>query len=799
MRGQVNLRYHYDEPASIGQGGKDLDDAKDIKERITRLEQELKALRKGFLSTGRPSFDQLTNAQKVELAKALQDGNSPISGGSVTVALETSDQALSSALPGIPISQDGSARIVPDTAGLHIQLPLFEEDDVSLARLNACIREAAKKPLDEEVRRELWRWYSRCKQSLSSLLQIIPDDAWRVIWASQQHVSPLNRDRTAHLKILAEDILASGHLLGPDQQLSYIGSLFAEGEVDRALQEWNLNSESLGANGQTAHEFWALGVRMYAAQDLPEKAQETANSYLSGQEGSDVRTLVPVIAAWAQKRHESALRIAWSLYVRLKGQLGEEMSMEDYDKVSMSFMNAGRTDLALAVFRDMMLTETEPGDRPTPFYSRAMAVIGKLQTNSADQLELNNVSLSALTILPRRFQNKFFYGSWLKKLIGTGEVDAAAMVIELMYERGVKPDAKHLNGIIGAWLRIGGAESRKKVERMAWAMIHERLDFVQERHTKDGHGETSPRPSVESLEGPQIPPYLQRTVPPATVETFSIMVLHYSRRSKYATVEHLTELLAAAELSPNTYFMNHLLYAELRKQDYVRAWELFSRMRPRVRADLETFACLWDCEKQWVDTSRVPRREYFPHPRRLFSSMMAWHSKASSQERLVAREEFTKELYDQVIRCFSLSKDFEGTLVAMHAMSKSFGMYPDPDTARMIALHISRLRSQDSEVPRNRRSRLVRSKADVAKVAKVLEMLTERRMEVLADRGMNFEDLDEQQQADEQLYLMSELLRVVMNKVTGDASVAETKVEQAAWDMGVGGIPMRDPLEYTAQ
>lgn len=799
VRRKFKLASQYDQLSPTGYGGEDLDDAKAIKERITRLEQELKALQKGFQSTGRPSFDRFTDAQKVELARGLQDGSITVSRESLTAADGTSDQALPSAST-ISISPESSS----DTAGLHIQLPVFEEDDVSLAQLNAWIREAARKPSDEEVRRELWRWYSRCKQSIPSLLQIIPDNAWRVMWVSQQHVSPSNRDRTAHLKILAEDILASGRVLNSGQELSYIDSMFAEGAVDQALEEWKSKNETLGAKGPTIHEYWALGVRMYAAQGLPELALEAANTYLGGYEGSHVRILIPVIEAWAKTREESGLRTAWSLYVRLKAQLGEEMSMEDYDNVSMAFMNVGRTDLALAVFRDMMLTETPSGEHSTTLYSRAMGVIGKLQTKSSSQSELNNVSLSALTILPRRFQNKFFYGSWLKKLIGMGEVDAAAMVIELMYERGVRPDAKHLNGIIGAWLRLGGKDSRKKAETMGWAMIQERLDFVQRRQTKEGQGETSLMPSMQVLEGPQIPRFLQRTVSPATVETFSILVRYYSRRAMYPTVERLTELLAAAELSPNTYYMNHLLYAELRKHDYVKAWELFSRMKPRVKTDLKTFACLWDCEKQWVEASKVPRVGYFPHPRRLFRAMISWHSTASSREQLIAREEFTKELYDQVIRCFSLSKDLEGTLVAMHAMSQSFGMYPDPDTARMIALHISRLRTGDSDVRwrQSRRSRMTRvstAKGDLAKIAKVLEIVTEHRLEVLADRGIKFETLDEQQQADEQLYLMSELLRTVMNKVTGDPSITETKVQEAAWDMGVGGLSIEDPLKSAAR
>jgi len=775
-------------------------EARELKGRITRLEQELKALQKGLLFSDSPLFSHLTDAERAKVALVVQKGSNPFLDAPALVPDNTKLQNLQSPPPESTTDQDNSAEYVPDKDGLTIQLPLFEEDDVSLARLNACLRQAARNTSDGEARRELWRWYSRCKQSLPSLLHIIPELAWKVLWASQQHVSPSNPDRAAHLKVLAEDILASGRLLDDGQRLAYMESMFLEDDLDRALQEWESNVETLGMEGRTSQEYWALGVRTYAAQGMPQKAQETANRFLFQCGGDDIRILIPVIAAWARQRDESGFRKAWSLYVRVKAQLGADIRMEDYDNVSMSFMNTGRTDLALAVFKDLMLTGKVSAEDPTTVYKRALGVVGSLQTFSNEGSELNNVSMTALTTLPRRFQNKFFYGSWLKKLLGMGEVHAAAMVVELMYERGVKPDPKHLNGIIGAWLRIGDAESREKAERMGWAMIQERLDLVRRRHSGDGSNGMSSKPSVQDFEGPQVPAFLQRTVSRATIDTFSLLVLYYSRRTMYSHVRHLTKLLAMAEIPPNTYFMNHLLYSELRKKDYAAAWTLFTHMRKSVGADMETFACLWDCEKQRVDTSRVHSSEYFPKPRPLFEVMITWHSKASSRERNMAREDFTKELYDQIIRCFSLSKDLEGTLVAMHVMRQSIGMYPDQDTARMIALHISRLKSSESEVRRTRRSRLAgsqNSRADVAKITKILEMLTERRMKALADRGMKLEYLNKEQQADEQLYLMSELLRVVMSRTARDASTVEKDIEKAAWDMGVGGITIEDPLDST--
>ncbi|MCJ1361319.1 hypothetical protein MMC16_000417 [Acarospora aff. strigata] len=795
LRGLIELFGRDQKSVSTGLEEQGLDEAREIKGRITRLEQELKALQEGLLSSGGAPLRQLTDEDKVELAKSIREGAISLSD---STAAAPAKSTLDASSPPSPKSQESSAQLVSDIDTLTIKLPLFEEDDVSLAQLNACLRQAARNTSDREARRELWRWYSRCKQSLPSLLHIIPETAWTVLWASQQHVSPSNRDRAAHLRVLAEDMLTSGRPLDDKQKLSYIDSLFVEGQVDRALQLWEANTESLGADEPTLQEYWALGVRMYAAQDLPQKAQDTASKYLSRQGGDNVRIVVPVIEAWARQRDDSRVRIAWSLYVRLKARLGEDMSMEDYDKVSMSFMNAGRTDLALAVFKDMMLTGTATPEESTTLYSKALGVVGDLQTNSTNASGLNDVSLSALTILPRRFQNKFFYGSWLKKLIGMGEVDAAALVIELMYERGVRPDAKHLNGIIGAWLRIGNADSRKRAERMGWAMIQERLDLVGKRHKEVERGDTARDPSVQVPEGSHIPPFLRRTVVPATVETFSILVPYYSRRAQYSIVGYLQQVLASAELSPNTYFMNHLLYSELRKRDYARAWELFAGMNKSAKADLETFACLWDCEKQLVDTSRVPKLGYFPNPRRLFGAMMTWYSHRSSREQPVVREEFTKELYDQVIRCFSLSKDLEGTVVAMHAMRQSFGMFPDHDTARMIALHISRLKSSESRSWKTRHSRLARSsnsKADLAKITKILEMLTERRLKTLTERGINIEDMNQAQQADELLHLLSELLRVVMNRMTGEASIVENNIGKAAWEMGVGGITIEDHLD----
>ena len=105
-----------------------------------------------------------------------------------------------------------------------------------------------------------------------------------------------------------------------------------------------------------------------------------------------------------------------------------------------------------------MVTGQDPSNDSTALYKSALGLAGNLHASSINENDVNKVSLSVLKVLPRRFQNRFFYASWMKKLIGMGEVDSAALVIELMYERGVKPDSKHLNGIIAGWLREGNSK-----------------------------------------------------------------------------------------------------------------------------------------------------------------------------------------------------------------------------------------------------------------------------------------------------------------------------------------------------
>lgn len=684
------------------------------------------------------------------------------------------------------------AKLVPKKNELEIHWQLQPEQGTYLRILNTNIQKAAGKLEDQTLRKKLWKSYARCKAALPPFLNLIPDKAWSVLWASHHTMSTDHPQWASHLVTLSEDMLSAGKELDIYQMILYIEGLRNEGRHDKAISQWQKLKGDLGEDKQAIEEYELLGVRMFASNGDPERAEKIALNYLRPENSEESRILIPILSAWAQRGDDIGIKHAWALYLRFKTQVGDNMTMEDYDNITMSLLNAGSADLALAVFKDLILTGEQTDQGSIGLYRKAASLIGKSQSSAITPEDLNKMSLTGLIALPRRFQNKFFYASWLKKLLGMGEVDAAATVIELMYERGVKPDAKHLNGIIGAWLRMGSDRARETAEKMAWAMIHERLDFVKKREHLDAFN-TADMPSVKGI---TVPPHLRRTISPANIETFSLLLQHYGRRSQDDNVQLIQKCLALAKIPPVSYFINHLLYVDLRKGQHQSAWERYKQMFCKTPPDLETFACLWDCEKAHLDSLLIRTEDRFPAPRRLMSDMMKWYSLLRRGVEPV-REDFSQELHNQIIRCFGQATDLEGLIAALYAMKESFGIYPDEETVRTVSLQVGRMGIGEEKRPRAGRLRKgnPQRKGNAARIAQAFAIIAEQRKEFLAEAGLDdLQQCDAHIQNEERLFIIAKFLRAILRRTTLDEDAVEANIEKAASDMGVGGVRMEDPL-----
>lgn len=653
--------------------------------------------------------------------------------------------------------------------------------------------------------KELWKWYQRCRDSIPSFLRTLEPEICQLLWNIQLQ-SPATR--MAHIRTLVEDFNSVGKKLLPDQVLQYIDVLHDGGDIEGALQLWEESQALIGKGEGDIDAYWSTGVRLFAAHGDPQRAQDIAFAFLTSDGSRHARILIPIATAWTKQADSQAATKAWAIYLQLKTLLGSDMKMEDYDILSTSFLNDGKINLAVAVFKDMMITGKDPASDSTAIFQRAIGLTGSLRQSNIKEEVVNKISLSALTFLPRRFQNKFFYASWMKKLIGMGEVDSAAAVVELMFERGVRPDAIHLNGIIGGWLRNGSPLAREKAEQLGWSMIQHRIDLVWSRMQ---HSAESAQPSVPELPSDiRVPKFLRRKIRPANIETFSILLLHYTRRGDDDMVKYLNKCLGDAQIRPNSYYMNHLLYADLRKQRIHSLWEKFQLLAKQTAPDLETFACLWDCGKLQYDRFRTAYATKFPEVRQLFAIMMRWYSTLDARRTTVTQEEFSRDLYDQIILCFCLSKDLCGTLVALYVLRDLFKIYPDESTARMLILQIARIAgniniddkvgppgtSRRSRVRARRRlSTTPQAKENIEQIKNILAALQTKKASLLQAQGIDVEHLDEEDRKQYQIEILSELLVMVIERTVavpaGSDLDVKAQIVAAMQEMAVPDLAIR--------
>jgi pentatricopeptide repeat protein len=556
------------------------------------------------------------------------------------------------------------------------------------------------------------------------------------------------------IKVLGEDISSAGIHLDPPRRLLYIESIFISGDRNIALREWKA-AEHLQKDQTYFQNHCELGVRMYSQVGNVNQALRVAERCLqNSQDPSHFRILLPIIQASLNSKEGYPVQLAWALYIRMRSHLGAQMMMEDYDTVTSMFLIANQPDLALGAFTDMMLTGSSSAvEQDSTAQYRKAAGVKHLNSIAVQNRELKWENSRVFTKLPARFNNRFFFGSWLKKLIGEGKLDAAKQVFDHMQARRIKPDSKHMNGLIGAWLRQGTEGTRILAEDMAWTMIQSRIDFVKSREA--AYNLIAPLQVIET--------YDRRSsksltlIPSATSETFAILIEQYRRRQKPELVVDLCKALRNARIRPSTYFMNELLLCDSRAHRLGWVWDTYYSLSKEtgVRPDFDTYEILWTLIKKVSAHTHAASKQStsFPPCRRLFADMVERGSK----------DDLPREIYNLVILSFSLTLDQAGTAVALRALQRNFGMYPDEETAHIIVKQLARLglTNELGDTPRRLNLRSSETRKRIHNVTRILEKFRVQRVEVLAEQGIVFDELKGDAKAEEFLLLLSDLLRYV--------------------------------------
>lgn len=746
--------------------GKELrDEAEQIWAEIEDIDRQLEIAKEGPFGPRSEFMQQFPEEKRAEILEALAKEGS---------LAEDEEDALDLAEIDRMMEEEDEDTSERDDLAVTLHIPKAHQALVS--HFNKALKNAQNSDEDVVKSLNLWKWYLRCQQKIPGFSQIISESVWRFLWRSQSRLGP----RKSHLVVLGRDMDAAGEEMGDEERLEYIQALDVCGDSVTALSTWEDARTRVrwNASSEFLTEFYAVGVQLYASVGRPQKAQTVAFNAID--KGADPKILVHVISGWAASKSESSSTKAWVIYLRMRSMLGENMPSELYEAVSDSLLEKQHSQMALAVFKDMISRVGGSSKNTLQSYSQALGAIEMEADPEEVEKAINQVSLTMLLTLPKQYHNKFFFASWIKKLIGQQRIDSASQVVDLMYERNIKPDAIHLNGIIGAWLRDQSPKAREKAEILALEMIQARVNQVSQQSQNValrtfGNIFRKVMPLDEDRNTWIKPLRQERPIPAANAETFSLLFDYNEQRHRWQEFSRLTQvMIGPARLRPNNFIVNKWLTAELRARSFSRFWTLFNGLRHEVLPDVETFGLAW----QVIATQQTVTggKSALSH-RQLFGDMMQWTQNLKSRQLRAAREDFDMGFCAQIVRSFCYQLDLPGTICAIQGMHAAFGVTPDDVSIQLITGQVARLLPRTDPTYRaagGRRRASAKLSGDQTTLKAIADMVanleTKHKLDLVESEQASAEEVEDPESAVAKkirLDVMIEFLTIMMQKTKG--------------------------------
>ncbi|KAI0594461.1 hypothetical protein F4775DRAFT_573845 [Biscogniauxia sp. FL1348] len=590
-----------------------LTDARDIETGLKELEQQLE--------------------QATQLTKALEE----LGGGERANELRQRFASETDA-PDLPSDADNNylSSQTPPVSSLmaHIRDPsirLRQAESMTITQFNSRVKLLAKKIDSGKITARsilgLWKAYAVLRKQVVRYDVTIPPALWDFLWQVMSLDRPDNADRMTHIYYLAKDMQQVGVPLKPDQQVLAIEAIFIDGWKEEAIESHKRFMPTLGANPDVFFDFWQLGLRMQCLMGNVEQAERMIDAILKSPRKGDPRFIMPYIGLCTKS--PETLSKAFGAYRQLRKTLGDSMTIEDYDQIIAYFLLTDHVDLALCIFVDMMKSGA--------------------------------IDLYKKSDYPTSIANPFFFGKWVKRLIGIGDPEGAYKVFLFMRSKNVVPHAIHVNGLVGAWYRSGISRNILQGETVAWLMINARLQYVEMRKR------SLALPHKVSLRRHG------NGWPNATLETFCLVAENYQQRGLHTKMEELWRAFREAELAPDSFMMNQLMLSYLHSGKASHILSLFRGLTEKysIVPDGQVFMSLWKSltVNRLIHINEDDAKKEASVARGMFSDMMKFAAvfEKGGLDVILAR---------RVLHSFRKVHDTIGQLLAYRALRQIFGVLP---------------------------------------------------------------------------------------------------------------------------
>ncbi|PWW78764.1 hypothetical protein C7212DRAFT_360836 [Tuber magnatum] len=638
------------------------------------------------------------------------------------------------------------------------------------------------------LKKEIFYWLGRAR-AMPRVLKSLTEYAWKTIWALETGEIPTSRS-----KLVGDLMIAAQVPLSEEQEIAYIGGLFWNDARAQAMERWRNRIKV----GPASRAFWNLGVRLLALAQKPEAAYYTIQKMEEHLVPINYRDYVPVIMAYNHIGQPTKAREAYKRMKKFARENGYTIKTKAYDDISMSFLDAGEMDRGLSIYKEMIFAGNKSlfyisTDDAMGRLSAADAAEGRLPEKLQDgpqEPNLAYMSLEELRKLPYEKWDQYFIEGWMQSLLRMGRADLVYILITSeLPKRGFPTDSVHFNWAIKGFLEEGSIEM---AEYVAQAMIQETIKYVQSKASpppRPGSGEEQgeegavPPPSPEEREEDEEKNLI--TAPPATIYTFSHLILYFSRHQRMERVAAYTNLLSQCALQPNSFIYNHILYSLYRLQFHERFDKAFASMLetplPNLHPDVETWQIAWAAHRRRLTLLRNTMPD---HHRHLFREMVRTLPPQSEDE-----HKTIQSIWQKIVKCFVIVQDFHGLLVALHAGVKNWGVELDNTILREATIGVLKPRRRFVPDPANPGS-VVRTVVGKGAVDASVAYLVRQGLRLLKRRrGAAAAGMGRKRVLEGNLSSLSELLAVESIYQPGYTSEDfSARVNVAKRDLGVEGL-----------
>lgn len=605
-------------------------------------------------------------------------------------------------------------------------------------KLNDSLKRGLWNRTHDTHRKILWKAYRRVKKDHPDAFIYMPDEGWNLLWAIQSHRSPINDSRMVHMKQLADHQEEFGT---STLRKAYLDALIPVEQRKKAASQWIKMYKSSSDPVVEQPEFLEHGVKVVAnagmfqltLMDLPDVDLTRA-----------LRSCQHIFKALREVEPNN-INKAWNWYVEVQRIFGDDMTDYNYELFWRAFLRGNAWREAQTVFGDMLHSDKFKRNfqKDEKNFHRQITTLAK-SAKSTDQV--HQMFRSLLKTLPAYFNKGLFFNTWLERLLDKHDTKATLMVVELAYESNCVPAPRILDEVLNSWVGAQPANPRHLAlaEEIALRMVVQRLEVIRKR-------DSDPRANDGAVDRnlwQKSEIWKSRPVPPATSETFSVLLaLQFQRMRKHgmthkvkAGFEILLDNLRKCELPPESKGLTIILQYHLQNHNLrmVKATFMdYLKNRPSYCwPDEASIVILWNASYLSISRRGSDFMKHEDHVKLRAADIME-HTLFSNPTKKMMSPRIT----NMMIKCFCGSEDYGGALMALRVLADRFGVFPTPKMIEIIASSVASI-AFHTRSPQQRRIKTHSHlfQADAAQLVEIMSQMYNLRVQTELQSGQRVDD-----------------------------------------------------------